>query len=342
MHFDDLGWLDIAKEYNISANSWNRNMQATHLVVHGTAGGSNGDDTLAYELSVGVSTHFAISTNGDIWQGVPCNFAAWGNAPLKSPLIDFVRADANPNLWTISIEFCKPDVTNEINITDAQKASGFALIAAICEHYNIPKRRGDSSGGIIRHADINSIDRAMCPGTFPFDELWTYLEGATMALDISQVKDYFTEIGSTPDTRWRCKQTNQDIAYGVLTYYRSCTQVGLNGFSQYGLPISGEEKVPNTKQAVLQRFERGVILYDALHEVDSVPGLTGPCYPAHIDKGLGQDPQVAQLEAQIATLQKQPAAPANVTSAVNTLQTLQITLQASANAAGKIITDLKG
>jgi len=177
MHFDDQGWLDIAKEYNISGNSWDRGgIQASHLVVHGTAGGSTGDGTMAYMGNNGVSTHFAISTNGDIWQGVPCrSHAAWGNAPLNAPLLNFVRADLNPNLWTISVEFCKPDTTNQIDITDAQKQSGFALIQAICDNYNIPKRRGDGNGGIIRHADINSIDRAHCPGTFPFDELWTFL-----------------------------------------------------------------------------------------------------------------------------------------------------------------------
>jgi len=185
MHFDVDGWLDVAKENNISDNSWDRgNVEPSHLVIHGTAGGSNGNDTLAYEASVGVSTHFAISTNGEIWQGVPCNRAAWGNAPLKSPLIDFAHADLNPNLWTISIEFCKPDSTNEINITDAQRVSGFLLIRAICDHYGIPKRKGDESGGIIRHADINSIDRARCPGAFPFDELWQYLSQGGVSMGV--------------------------------------------------------------------------------------------------------------------------------------------------------------
>lgn len=79
MKFDEDGWLDIAKEYNISDNSWDRGgVPATHLVIHATAGGSDGTGTLAYEASVGVSTHFALSTNGDIWQGVNCNRAAWG------------------------------------------------------------------------------------------------------------------------------------------------------------------------------------------------------------------------------------------------------------------------
>lgn len=124
-------------------------------------------------------------------------------------------------------------------------------------------------------------------------------------LPIDKVSEFFEEV--VPDQRWHCKQTNIDIAYGILNYYRTCTQVGLNGLSQYGLPLSGEEGVPNTKQAVIQRFERGVIMYDPAHELDRVPGLSGACYPAHIDKGLGQDPRLVQLQDQITQLQEQVA-----------------------------------
>lgn len=314
MHFDQDGWLDIAKEYNISDNSWDRGgVPATHLVIHGTAGGSDGAGTLAYEASVGVSTHFAISTNGDIYQGIPCSRAAWGNAPLMSPTLNFAHADLNPNLWTISIEFCKPDTTNQINITDAQKQSGFALIAAICDNYNIPKRQGDSNGGIIRHADINSIDRAMCPGTFPFDDLWTYLQSAggdTTVLTIDQASKYFTEV--VTGTRWHCPITNQDIAYGILTYYRTCTGVALNGLSQYGLPLSGEQPLPGVNGGTWQQFERGILIYDVAHKFDSVPGISGPCYPAHLDKFM------------------QPTQPTtiNVDQAVSTLQTINTAIQA--------------
>lgn len=325
MNFDQDGWLDSAKENNISGNSWDRGSVApTHLVTHGTAGGSDGNGTLTYEASVGVSTHFAISTNGDIWQGVPCNKAAWGNAPLKSPTINFAQAELNPNLWTISVEFCKPDTTNQIDITDAQKQSGFALIAAICDHYNIPRKQGDGNGGIIRHADINSVDRAHCPGTFPFDELWTFLgqEGEAMALDISQVSGYFLDIGTTPDTRWHCKSTGFDIAYGILTYYRTCTLVGLNGLSQYGLPTGPEQPLQGLKSVVVQHFERGIIAYDPAHEMDSVPGITGPCYPAHLTVGQATSPTIG--------------------SALSTLSTAQVTAQALSNAIGSVITTLKG
>jgi N-acetyl-anhydromuramyl-L-alanine amidase AmpD len=179
MKFTD-GWLDIAKEYNISGNSWDRGgVKVTHLVVHGTAGGSTGDGTMAYMGNNGVSTHFAISTDGTIWQGISCDQVAWANAPLNAPRLNFARADLNPNFWTISIEFCKPDITNGVNISDAQKASGFALIQFICETYSIPKKQGDGNGGIISHADVNSVDRAHCPGTFPWNDLIAFLKGGT-------------------------------------------------------------------------------------------------------------------------------------------------------------------
>lgn len=334
MHFDQDGWLDSAKEYNISDNSWDRGgVQPSHLVIHATAGGSNGNDTLAYEASVGVSTHFAISTNGDTYQGIPCGRAAWANAPLNAPLLNFARADLNPNLWTISIEFCKPDTTNQINVTDAQKQSGFALIQAICDTYNIPKRQGDGNGGIIRHADLNSVDRARCPGTFPFDELWQFLGqpsgGDTTVLDISQASQYFIEV--TKDQRWHCKSTGYDIAFGILTYYRTCTATGLNGLSQFGLPISAEHGVPGAKNATYQVYERAVLVYDPGHEVDSVPGITGPCYPGHLDKFL-QSPTTAPST---------PIVTINTQAAISTLQSLLPPLQAAISAIPLVIKDLE-
>lgn len=290
------GWLSTAKEYNINENSWDRGgIKATHLVIHGTAGGSEGAGTMRYMKSVGVSTHFAISTNGDIWQGVSCNRAAWGNSPLKSPRIPFARADKNPNLWTISIEFCKPDGTNQINITDKQKQSGFPLIKTICEAYNIPKRAGDDAGGVISHADVNSVDRSRCPGPFPWQELWSYLkedqhpQEEVSVLQIDQVSDYFLELED--GKRWRCKVPSShdgkthDIAYGLLEFYRTFGQTGLNGLTIMGLPLTEEYHILDAKQTVVQLCERAVMVYDPLHELDTVPGLGGPCYLAHIDVG---------------------------------------------------------
>jgi len=83
----------------------------------------------------------------------------------------------NPNLYTISIEHVKPSTDNSDQITTAQKAASFQLVQAICDHYNVPKRPGDIFGGIISHADIDSVSRARCPGHYPWGELWTFLKG---------------------------------------------------------------------------------------------------------------------------------------------------------------------
>lgn len=133
-------------------------------------------------------------------------------------------------------------------------------------------------------------------------------EEAPTMLQIEQVKDFFTE--TVKDQRWHCIQTGQDIAFGLLNFYRSFGQVGLNGLSIFGLPRTGEIRVPGTKQATVQICERGAMLYDPASEVDRVPGLAGPCYPAHIDKG-----PVYQILVG-------PAKPANISQATQAINAI--------------------
>jgi len=289
LKFDNDGWLDAAQGYNISGNSWDRgDVPITHLVIHGTAGGSDGRSTLIYMSNNGVSTHFVISVDGTIWQGVPCHSrAAWGNAPLKAPSLDFARADLNPNLWTVSVEFCKPDNTNQIDITEAQKASGFPLIKAICEQYNIAMRPGDGNSGIISHADINSIDRARCPGTYPWPDLFSFLGSGgdeMLPITIDQVSNYFEQAG---DQIWKCKQTGFIIGHGILAFYCAfrVTPQDLGGLTHLGLPKSGEQGVPGKPGVVEQVFERGILAYDTAHIADNPPG-SGSVYLAHINTPL--------------------------------------------------------
>lgn len=237
MKFDQNGWLDIAQEYDLTSNSWNRGGVAlTHLVIHGTAGGSDGAGVAAYMGTAGVSTHFVISTDGTIYQCVNLNAAAWANAPLKAPLINFARADINPNFWTASIEFCKPDTTNMINITDAQKTSGFPLIQFICESYNIPKKQGDGNGGIISHADINSIDRAHCPGSFPWNDLMTFLKGGqpVAAPNKYQIADAAAEWTST--AAFFPGGTAPSYASGIAKAWMTRVYAG----QRLGPPLTGE------------------------------------------------------------------------------------------------------
>ncbi len=149
-------------------------------------------------------------------------------------------------------------------------------------------------------------------------QIWIVEKGA-LVLDISQVSNYFTE--TTKDTRWHCAKTNQDIAYGILTYYRTCTSVALNGMSQYGLPTSTEQGVPGVPGATFQVFERGIIVYDPNHAEDSVPGVSGPCYPGHLNKFLQAAPVSANVTSALSTLHSILATTATLQAATGALNT---------------------
>lgn len=298
-----------------------------YIVLHSTAGGSSAQAIAEYFASTQgttnpVSAHYIVGQDGTI---VQCNYeqdGAYGNGFISGPSgtsgdgvgngfhDQWWDSHANPNMFTISIEHVKSATDNSNQLTDAQKTASFKLIRDICQRHNIPMRKADTLGGITGHYAIDPVNRAMCPGPYPWNELWTFLqEGDSMALDINQVSGYFTDTGATPDTRWHCKQTGYDIAMGILTCYRTCTAVGLNGLSQYGLPKSPELPVAGVQGATFQVFERGVIIYDPQHKVDSVPGLSGPCYPGHLDKFLTTPtPQLANIGAAISDIKTIQAA----------------------------------
>jgi hypothetical protein len=101
----------------------------------------------------------------------------------------------NPNWYTASIEFVKPSTDNSNALTSIQAKVGFEVIKCICDTYHIPKRAGDANGGIISHADIDPINRSRCPGNFPWDELWTYLNGGNQPM--TQVPTGWTDDGTT-------------------------------------------------------------------------------------------------------------------------------------------------
>ncbi|MBE3557969.1 MAG: N-acetylmuramoyl-L-alanine amidase [Ktedonobacteraceae bacterium] len=287
-----------------------------YVILHGTAGGASAVAIANFFKSTegsnnAVSSHYVVGRDGEIVQCVSERDGAWTNGYISGPAGTagdgygngyhdaWWGHGVNPNLITVTIEHVKPSADNSDHLTDAQKQASFRLIKHICERHGIPQRKADAQGGITGHYSIDPVNRKFCPGAYPWNELFAYLaNGGEDVLTINQASQYFTEV--VKDQRWHCKQTGFDIAYAILEYYRTCTRVALNGLSQYGLPLSKELSIPGTHGAVIQRFERGCIIYDPRSEVDRVPGLSGPCYPAHIDKGPGADPRIAQLEAQLA------------------------------------------
>jgi hypothetical protein len=175
------GWLDEAIEVDVLENSMSRyGYLPTHLVMHGTAGGSDAEALGAYfQSTIGgpnpASSHIIIDQAGKIVQCVSFDVAAWGNGGLLNPRFPFPTG-VNPNFYTISIEHVKSATDNSNELTEAQAQASFRVAQVICMTYGIPMRPGDATGGIISHADLDSVNRARCPGPYPWDRLWAFLQ----------------------------------------------------------------------------------------------------------------------------------------------------------------------
>jgi hypothetical protein len=323
-------------------------LQPRYIIIHGTAGGTSAEAIASYFKSTEgsnnpVSSHYIVGQDGRVVQAVSEQDGAWANGdisgtPANLPFHtvgDGVHRDAwwnpsvNPNNITISIEHCKPSSDNSNALTPTQQEASFHLILDICQRHNIPSRPADASGGITGHFSIDPINRSHCPGPYPWDKLWNYLEGATImiTLDTPRVSQYFD---GSPNV-WRCKKNGYFVGHAILSFYQKFGGDALCGVTYLGLPLSNETAVSGHPGVVYQRFERGVLAYDPQHTIDSPPA-SGNVYCMHIDSGLGQDPRIAQLQAQIAqlqqpisalTLQTLPTSPSPSAPASQTLPTTQ-------------------
>jgi N-acetyl-anhydromuramyl-L-alanine amidase AmpD len=169
------------------------------LIIHGTAGGTTAEAIASWfqNPNAQVSAHYVVGRDGTVIQCVREGDAAWANGPISGPSGvggDGIHHDTwwdnaplwggvpNPNPVTISIEHVKPSSDNSDVLTEPQRASSFALIKHICQRNGIPMRKADASGGITGHFSIDPVNRSRCPGSYPWDALWTYLKGGTMGV----------------------------------------------------------------------------------------------------------------------------------------------------------------
>jgi N-acetyl-anhydromuramyl-L-alanine amidase AmpD len=155
----------------------------TFLVLHKTASGGSAQNIATFFANdpAMASTHYIVGQDGEIVQAVLEKDGAGGNCCLETGHASFLPLGVNLNVKSVSIEHVDPASDNSTPLTDAQKTASFRLVAHICERHNIPKRRatGDGQGGIIGHNDIAPQSRARCPGNYPWNELFSYLQGGT-------------------------------------------------------------------------------------------------------------------------------------------------------------------
>lgn len=181
MQVDEPGAVAMFVPDNITFN-WT---DATWCVIHKTAGFQSAQEVAAYFQAGSdgreVSSHYVVGQDGVIVQCVPESRGSGANCCTTgnyAPYLPYCNGQAdNMNLHSISIEHVDPSQDNSTPLTPAQKAASFRLVRHICERHNIPMRGGDQAGGVIGHRDIDPVNKPLCPGNYPWAELWSYLKG---------------------------------------------------------------------------------------------------------------------------------------------------------------------
>lgn len=180
-----MGDYADAKEHFVPRSFMFNSNAKKAIVVHKTAGDSTPQavyNTFLASGNPGKSTHYAIGTDGTIWQFVPESLGAGGNCcvetgydPFWKPYLDTY---GNLNLCTLSVEHCDSATDNSTPITAAQKEASFKLIAHLAQKYGIP------ATSIKTHASIDPQSRARCPGNYPMDELIQFVQSGGTGMGV--------------------------------------------------------------------------------------------------------------------------------------------------------------
>ncbi len=170
-------WLPHSK-FGYPQGTRGRNGQTLrYVVVHGTGMPGTAEEIAHYFQSspIDAGTHFIIGRDGLVVQCCLIEDAAWGNGGPQPGADPFWPTTINANLLTVSIEHCKSSPDNSDTLTEQQSHASFRLIKWLCESYQIPTHAADATGGIATHASIAPLDRSFCPGPYPWDDLYAYL-----------------------------------------------------------------------------------------------------------------------------------------------------------------------
>lgn len=227
------------------------------IILHGTAGGTSALAIAQYFKSTEgtnnpVSSHYVVGLSGEIVQCVQERDGAWGNGVVNNP--DWL---GNPNRYTISIEHVKPHTDNSDDLTLAQKQSSFELIKDICIRNNIGMHEANNLSGITGHFAIDPVNRARCPGPYPWDELWEFLQKGGKVLNTNQLAMY--------NAVWDSVLKN--IACGPAPKGTGIYNNWLDLFIQgkfMGVPLSHEyiSDDGNGNQVIFQQFTKSYCIWN--------------------------------------------------------------------------------
>jgi len=111
---------------------------------------------------VQASCTVTIQKDGSILRVIPEGDGPWTNGAVRKPTARgraMIARGGNPNVWTLSGEM---EGHHNRAITEAQLRSAEWWIRDAARRHGIPLDRDH----ILRHADIDQIQRAHCPGTY--------------------------------------------------------------------------------------------------------------------------------------------------------------------------------
>lgn len=271
---------------------------ATFLVLHKTAGFSAAQECAAYFQAGSdgrhVSAHYIVGQDGAIVQCVLESRGAGANCCVEAGHAAFIPAtwdgiNDNGNLHTIAVEHIDPSADNSTPLTAAQARASFQLVRDICVRHNIPMRRAttDGQGGICGHVDIAPQSRARCPGNYPWNELWQFLGGQTMA-GIPQ--------GWHDDGTTLTAPNNVPVKLGFRQY------VLAHNWDANNYPVTAEQAIPQLEMAnpalgsgTWQPFRWTVLEWDSRRGVQEM--WTG-------QEILAERTHIAELQQQLAAAQQ--------------------------------------
>jgi len=138
------------------------------IVWHVTVGGAAGSLSWLCSAASNASSNYLIDRAGTIYELVPPTESAWANGAVNKPdmgnpvIAGWINAPVNPNTRSVSIEHVRDQSANNKpgGFTEAQHRATVNLGAWLCQEFGIPATRTN----VIRHAQLDSVNRQFCPG----------------------------------------------------------------------------------------------------------------------------------------------------------------------------------